>query len=433
MRASSGWPWLAAAAATIAAIAYLHAFVLHKMGTADDAFFSAALDHQGFFEYLRFRYFHWTGRIPIEAALVLLINHMALWRILNAAMLLLLCHCLGRIGFGDRLGAPARLAVVFVLLLLLPPQTLWQGAWWVTGSFNYLWPAALGAYACLPFFDRQIRSIPRLATHALAAGLAAYNEQIGFLLLCLLMPLWFAQDTNRRQRGWQATILLMLAANWLVGMTAPGVRHRYELEHRWVANFDALNFMDKANIGLGLAKQGLLDPANLLVLLLAVASVRPVLDSPAGRLAKAAILSGLAWIGAGALAALFAPASRFSAAYAVGAASGANAAYANVYLAMAIGLTAIACLVTAASLAFRRSVQGLSYAMWTMLAAIASIAALGWSPTAYASGDRVLFAAGLVFVVVCCRVLGTIRGWAFALLLGVSALGAIARFAHLVA
>lgn len=402
-RSPVAWLWLAL---VLASVFYLHAFVFHKLTTADDPFFSAALDHQGLLDFLRFRYLHWTGRVPIEMAMVLIINHMALWKTLNALLLLLLCHSVGRIGFGRSMGFPATIACTFALLMLLPPGVLWEAAWWVSGSFNYLWPVALAAYGCLPFFDRRERGVMQHSSHILACGLAAYNEQVGFVLLCLLVPLLVFRETSRSGAAWDVILVVFVAVNWMVTLTAPGVQHRFLLEHRWFANFDTLGAPEKVNIGLGLIKQSVLDPRNLLIALLAAIAVRALPASLASRFAKLALLTGLVFIASNYLVALVAPAdSRLAAAYLVKSVAAIHAAYPKVYLVMAVALFSIACLVLATALVFRRSGKESLFVAWAIAVGLASVAALGWSPTAYASGSRVFFVAGVVFLAVTCRAL----------------------------
>ena len=402
----SGWLWFAL---VVAGVAYLHVFVFQKLTTADDPFFSAALDHQSLSGYLRFRYQHWTGRIPIEAAMVLVIRQMWLWRILNSLMLLLLCHAVGKSAFARHQGLPGAVACTFVLLMLVTPRVLWEGAWWVTGSFNYLWPTALGAYGSLPFMDPRPRGALRNSSHLVAAGLAAYNEQVGFVLICLLPPLLLAGKSERTGSWWKTAIVLFVGLNWTIALTAPGVHHRFVLEHRWFANFDALAWFEKANLGLGLVKQGILDPGNLLVVLLAVATVPALLAGKVSRWAKTTMIFGLGYIACGPLVVHLDPTSRWASAYLVSPVSGQNAAYPKVYLAMAVSQFAIACLVTAAALAFRQSPRKTLFVAWALLVALASIAVLGWSPTLYASGSRVFFVAEIILLAVTSHVVAAMK------------------------
>src|SRR3546814_7372418 len=127
-----------------AAIVALHVFALGHRFVADDAWFARILDRQPLGEFLAFRYMHWSGRVPIEATLVLVINHPWVWRLINAAMLLLFCHSAGRLALASTgTSGATTTSLAFAFLMLVSPDILYPAAWWMTGSVNYLWPAAL--------------------------------------------------------------------------------------------------------------------------------------------------------------------------------------------------------------------------------------------------------------------------------------------------
>src|SRR3546814_15693641 len=75
-----------------AAIVALHVFAHGHRFVADDAWFSRILDRQPLGEFLLFLYMHCSGRVPIEATLVRVINQHWVWRLIMSAMLLLFCH-----------------------------------------------------------------------------------------------------------------------------------------------------------------------------------------------------------------------------------------------------------------------------------------------------------------------------------------------------
>src|SRR3546814_19293487 len=82
-------------------IGALLVFALGHHVVADDAWCARILDRQPLGEFLAVRYMHWSGRVPIEATLVLVINHPWVWRLINAAMLLLFCHSAGRLALAS--------------------------------------------------------------------------------------------------------------------------------------------------------------------------------------------------------------------------------------------------------------------------------------------------------------------------------------------
>src|SRR3546814_19217254 len=72
---------------------------------------------------------HWSGRVPIEATLVLVINHPWVWRLINAAMLLLFCHSAGRLALAStgKSGATTT-SLAFAFLMLVSPDMLYPAA-----------------------------------------------------------------------------------------------------------------------------------------------------------------------------------------------------------------------------------------------------------------------------------------------------------------
>lgn len=139
--------WLFSALVVVA-VFYLNFFVFERRPDGDDALFSAAISKNGLWQFLQYRYMHWSGRVPNDIALVLL-NHMVAWKVLNACMLLLLCYSIGRIGFADRLPRSSSMACAFALFMLLTPGVLSEAAWWVTGSLNYTLGSGNGRLRCV--------------------------------------------------------------------------------------------------------------------------------------------------------------------------------------------------------------------------------------------------------------------------------------------
>src|SRR3546814_17141511 len=106
-------------------------------------------------------------------------------------MLLLFCHSAGRLALAStgKSGATTT-SLAFAFLMLVSPDMLYPAAWWMNGSVNYLWPAALGLYGMLAFAEpRNRRPLARFAC-LLASGLAMYNDQVALVLLhaALLVP-----------------------------------------------------------------------------------------------------------------------------------------------------------------------------------------------------------------------------------------------------
>ena len=154
----------------VAILAYLHFAVFDRRNESDDLIFSLVLNQGSLWSFMRERYLTWTGRWPMEIVGSTLVPNMWAWRVLNIAVVLAFCVNVARLGFGERGRAPGAIAGVFALFWLLPPTLLQDAAWWVTGSFYYLWPVTFGLYAMRSLFERRERSVFEWALVVLAGS-----------------------------------------------------------------------------------------------------------------------------------------------------------------------------------------------------------------------------------------------------------------------
>lgn len=397
----------------VLAIIALHVFAFGNTQIADDTWFARQLDTQSLSDFLAFRYTHWSGRLPIEATLVLLIGHPWLWKLLNGAMWLLLCYSAGRVSLARTgVSAAGSTALVFVLFMLISPAIVFNAAWWMTGSVNYLWPMALGLYGLLAFVDTKGHGHNARLGFLLASGLAMYNEQVALVLLPISLWLLGWRVIRRRWRGWDLAQVGFMAINALVVFGAPGSYHRFLSEEALrFPNFSALGVLDKAAIGFGLIFQSTLDSNNWMIAALIVFSAALVWRSPVGRLNKAAMLSMLAYLALDYVLAIpgLSTSRIHDKLYVLPTLGGAAASSSRAYALSAWSAFAVAALVGAASIAFWRSHRECLIALITMLFGLASLAVIGFSPTAYASGWRVHFVCQIAFLLVAARMTAEVR------------------------
>jgi len=404
--------WLLAALAV--AVLGLHLTAIGNTLVADDHYFSQVLEERSLIEYLRFRYERWTGRLAIEAVLALLVAHGPAWKLLNSAMLVLLCHAAGRLALRDSPyfapGVPALLA--FALFLLLAPGVVYESAWWRTGAINYLWPAATGLYSLLAFTDRERNTLPRRMACLLAAGFASQHEQ--FALVLLPTATWLAlamRGPHRSERRWDLAQWLFMLINAALLFLAPGSRNRYVAEiGTHFPDFHALDVLDRAAIGLELVHGGMVDPANLLSVMAAALALVLLARSPIGVLLKAALALPLSYILLLVLAQILLPdAYRLSAYFAPPPMGGAAASSLRNYAMHAWLATVSVGLAIACSLAVAHTPLELLRNLAAFALGLGAVFVLGYSPTAYASGNRIHFVAQVVLLVWTLGLLGVWR------------------------
>lgn len=94
------------------------------------------------FKWLVDRYTLWSSRTLIEGVLVILSKYTLLFKILNAAIIILLIDTLAKITIGRR---SLTVLLIFVFFLFLP-ITLFLSAGLAATSLNYLWPITFALY-----------------------------------------------------------------------------------------------------------------------------------------------------------------------------------------------------------------------------------------------------------------------------------------------
>lgn len=246
-RRSARW-WLAAFFVLVLLLMQLHG---PRGGGDDDARYTAVLANGSLWPWLAERYTTWSGRALIDAVTVVLIRHVWLWRLLNAVLATLLVWLVAR-----HLGRSRDAAVLQFLVLgffLLDAEVLRQGAWWMSNSFNYLWPLALGLLAVLPFVQPGAATALWAATVP-AAAYAASQEQSGLFLLGAQLLLGWGLWRRRQWQWGHALQLAVSLAAFAVVLLSPGsaARYRVHVTH-WFPEYGLLGLDERLFSGAQLA------------------------------------------------------------------------------------------------------------------------------------------------------------------------------------
>lgn len=245
-RVPAPWLWGACIAAAFVLLAQRGPLV----SDYDDMMYLHALREQSLVAWLGGRYAAWSGRVGIDAVTLLVIPHVWLWRGVSAVLLGALLWAMAALLRGER---DARLALCLMLgFLLFEPRTLFQSVLWVTGSFNYLWPAALGALALLPFVRPEFRgrhflwSIP-------AAAYACFQEQAALLLLAFQLLLLARLVHGRQASAGHWIQLAVCGMAFAVVLLAPGQVRRFDVMVQfWFPEYQQLSTVERLFSGLQL-------------------------------------------------------------------------------------------------------------------------------------------------------------------------------------
>lgn len=216
----------------------------------DDVYHAQILQQQTLWQWLPERYATWSARIVIDAVMVLVLPHTWLWRILNAVMLVLLLWSIAALlRRADDLRMLLFLALGFCLM---DRVMVAESVWWVTGSFNYLWPAALGGLALLPFARPELPA--RIFWLSLpATAYAAFQEQAMALLLVFQAILGWGLWRQRLLRPWHIVQIGVCALCALVILASPGAARRFHaIVELWFPDYGRLGLAERLFSGLQL-------------------------------------------------------------------------------------------------------------------------------------------------------------------------------------
>ncbi|SEK57137.1 hypothetical protein SAMN05428989_0372 [Pseudoxanthomonas sp. GM95] len=396
-------PWsLAGLGWVLAGIACIHLFGISDAPVADDAYFAKMLSQYSLGDYLIHRYHTWTGRLPIEGLLVVLVHHTWIWRACNAVLMALLIVATARLArVGTALSQGGAMALVFALFMLITPQIQFESSRWLTGSLNYLWPAALGLWSLVPLVEGKAYGWPQRLGFCLAASLAAYCDQLALALVPLALGLLIWRARQGRATRWDIAQALLLVANAAFALSAPGNAQRFHEEQGMrFPNFADLDVLEKLRIGLGLIARAFSDPYNYLVELLGVLVLVLLWRAPLSRWLKG-VLGAVLVVSLAQVALVLTPLSGHALrAWLPMRLDGDVVFFAGNYAVTAWTLFSVGCLMIACACCFWRSTSEALRMLGVLLLGLASLGMMGFSPTAYLSSMRIAFLCAMALVIV---------------------------------
>ncbi|MFP3122211.1 DUF6056 family protein [Ectobacillus funiculus] len=255
----------------------MHLIIIVAPG--DDEFFAAVSHQYTLMEYVKTRYYGWSGRVFPEIMLYLLLDkYIWLWRMINSAFFILLAFAVVRIIKKD-----VRFFEIVVALATFgyfSQNLLSSGFFWITGSINYLWPFALGLVGMIPYADSIFRNESMDAKAFVICFLMGViasisNEQVALCMICFSI-LTHLSLLVRKQK--QQKRLFILTAVIITGactlLFAPGNQVRWALEtERWFPGFDKLSLKDHIYIGVIWFFDKVFNELRLLVMLVSITTL----------------------------------------------------------------------------------------------------------------------------------------------------------------
>lgn len=256
-------------------------------GASDDVAHIAPIMEMGKLAWLKMRATTWQPRVLSDFAFAVLLFHLSLWKVLNAAVMATLLWIITRVAFFGAAGSqtipsgqPVRqtrrflvlAAFVCLGLFLIHPNVITSGSVWFTGSFYYLWPTTAMFLGLTPFllalYGLRL-PLPALLTPAcfMFSLCACQTEQAAAVQLgvSLLVLVRLAVKRARIPRvliAQFAMILLATAAFFYFDFTSTRVTAQPELS--LFPEFANFNLADKLMLGVNVYTTHLLHVSNIL-------------------------------------------------------------------------------------------------------------------------------------------------------------------------
>jgi hypothetical protein len=230
-------------------------FLFVKKSGGDDTNFSSQIQQTGYFRWLIDRYPNWSGRIFSDAMAGIFLNlPLIFWSGINAIMATLLTYSIGSLV--DLKNTARKIPIIFGLFGYLTLGVIVDSALWVTGSFNYLWTAALGAYSLLIMKKICIEQSPEQRKYILlflTGILASFGvEQVP---LCLIgFSIYFICKKFVERKKLSKILCLytvVIMACTMISLLSPGNRNRIMIDTKnWLPGFARYSLLEKMLNGL---------------------------------------------------------------------------------------------------------------------------------------------------------------------------------------
>lgn len=265
---------------TLIFIVFLYQLRFNFIEGSDDGWFALIKEKYSLADYLSLRYNTWSSRIFPETMLYYIFHiPINLWRMLNTAFIFLLATSIVRIFKGE-----IKIYNVVVVILLFGYSSfdvINSGFFWMTGSVNYLWPLALGAYVLIPFADKFFRkkttkfSLKQLVRVIITCIFAISNEQLVLCAFGIMFVYHIYLFTIKEKPSIYLIILTLIVFAGILLMTfAPGNTVRFESEIvRWFPEFNELSFLGHMKTGIFWLFEQIITHFKLFILLISLLTI----------------------------------------------------------------------------------------------------------------------------------------------------------------
>lgn len=369
-------------------IMYVFISVVYKDIT-DDHFFSTALEKHSLPDILKIRYMTWSGRVFIEAFLMKTINILYFPQITIALSCILMSYCIAK--FSSKDGVVSLSLVSAALLIMLSDfHTNRQATLWITGAYNYIIPISIGMYSILILLEKNQSSIKKFLS-CLLIFLACNNEQFAVTAFIGVLAYLAIKYRSDGVSVYDLTFFACLVCGGIIVLAAPGnvIRLHSEISN-WMPDFNNYSVFHKLAVGVDRISNQINFNDNFLFFIVSIISIAFLLRRCEFCLVNAAMISilslkVLSFIMSFYPDTMLSRLIRFEEYI-----SSATWRYSVVYITYFINLLSLSSILVTCMLA-SKTAKDATFISVVLLCGVLSALMIGFSPTAYASGTRVMF------------------------------------------
>lgn len=275
----------------ILAVMMLFIFNNIVITAGDDEWFSTILDKNfngDLISYLKERYMEWTGRIIIEAIMVPMFKYnIWIWRVFNTIVTIILVFGIYKLipyKYVDKLSVNKRLlvkSIICISIFSIPKSVFSTAISWITGSYNYLLPLALGLLVIIPFknalFNEKINKKWYIVLVFITL-LAANMEQVSLIILCFALLInIYIYIRYKKIRIDLIIFNIFISINTFMLFLAPGNYKRSDKEIvTWFSQWDMVSLSTKIMMGINLFLEHIFE-SNIILIAVLVALINIVI------------------------------------------------------------------------------------------------------------------------------------------------------------
>lgn len=224
-----------------------------KLQNNDDLDFKIATNKYTFFYFVyNVEYLKWSGRIAANG-LLYFASKIGIWsyRLISPLSILLTSYSISRI-FTKNFNFRYFILSVFSFGFIRH-RVLGESVFWFTGAFNYLIPVSLGLYALIPYIDyffwnKKERKLFQIISAIIAGFIAVLgNEQFSLIMFVFIIIFHLIKRKNIPKFFYFLSTSILIEL--IISLISPGDRLRWYSELHWLPGFDRMSLI--AHILLG--------------------------------------------------------------------------------------------------------------------------------------------------------------------------------------